>query len=58
MTLHNVMLDSGTSHNLMPKVVMDELGLDVTRPYKDFFSFDSIKVKCLGLIEDLVMSLS
>jgi hypothetical protein len=42
----------------MPKVVMDELGLDVTRPYKDIFSFDSRKVKCLGLIKDLVVSLS
>jgi hypothetical protein len=47
MTLHNAMLDSGASHNLMPKVVMDQLGLDITRPYKDLFSFDSRKVKCL-----------
>ena len=37
---------------------MDELGLDITRPYKDLFSFDSRKVKCLGLIKDLVVSLS
>jgi len=58
MTLHNAMLDSGASHNLMPKVVMDELGLDITRPYKYLFSFNSRKVKCLGLIKDLVMSLS
>nr|QHR87731.1 hypothetical protein Q903MT_gene1743 [Picea sitchensis] len=58
MTLHNAMLDSGASHNLMPKVVMDQLGLDITRPYKDIFSFDSRKVKCLGLIKDLVVSLS
>jgi hypothetical protein len=58
MTLHNTMLDSGTSHNLMPKVIMDELGLDITRPYKDLFSFDSRKVKCLGLIKDLVISLA
>jgi hypothetical protein len=42
----------------MPKVIMDELGLDITRPYKDLFSFDSRKVKCLGLIKDLVMSLA
>jgi hypothetical protein len=53
MILHNAMLDSRSSHNLMPKVVMDELGLDFTRPYKDLFSFDSRKVKCLGLIKDL-----
>jgi hypothetical protein len=58
MNLHNAMLDSGTLHNLMQKVVMDDLGLDVTRPYKDLFSFDSRKAKCLGLIKDLCMSLS
>jgi hypothetical protein len=37
MTLHNAMLDSGASHNIMPKVIMDKLGLDITRPYKDIF---------------------
>jgi ribonuclease HI len=58
MTLHNAMLDSGASHNLLPKVVMDQLGLNVTRPYKDLFSFDSRKVKCLGMIKDLVVSLA
>ena len=29
--LHNCLLDSGASHNLMPKVVMDRLGLEVTK---------------------------
>ena len=33
--LHNAMLDSWASHNLMPKVVMERLGLEITRPYKD-----------------------
>ena len=47
----------GASHNLMPKVVMDGLGLDITKPYSDLFSFDSRKVKCLGLIKDLVVIL-
>ena len=56
--LYNSMLDSGASHNLMPKQVMYKLGLDVTRPYKDLFSFDSIKFKCLGLIKYLVISLN
>jgi hypothetical protein len=46
--LHNDMLDSGASHNLMPKVVMEKLGLEVTIPYKDLHSFDSSKVKCIG----------
>jgi len=58
MTLHNDMLDSGASHNLIPKVIMDELGLDITRPYKDIFSFDLRKLKCLGIIKYLVVSLT
>jgi hypothetical protein len=56
--LHNAMLDSGASHNLMPKAVMEKLGLEVTRPYKDLHSFDSSKVKCIGLIKDLCITLA
>jgi hypothetical protein len=55
--LHNAMLDSGASHNLMPKAVMEKLGLEVTRPYKDLHSFDSCKVRCIGLIKDLCITL-
>ena len=58
MSLHNAMLDLGASHNLMPKAVMENLGLDMTRPYKDLYSFDSKKAKCLGLIKDLVILLT
>ena len=29
--LHNAMFDTGASHNLMPKEIMDALGLDITR---------------------------
>ena len=39
--LHNCLLDSGASHNLMPKAIMEALGLSITRPYHDLFSFDS-----------------
>ena len=46
MVLHNSMLDSGASHNLMPKGVVESLGLEITRPYKDLYSFDSKRVKC------------
>ena len=51
------MLGSGASHNLMPKAIMEILGLDITRNYHDLYSFDSRRVKCLGLIKDLVVSL-
>ena len=56
--LHNAMLDSGELNNLMSKVFMEKLGLEVTRPYKYLYSFDSSKVKCLGLIKDLCITFS
>ena len=43
--LHNSMLDSGASHNLMAKVVMERLGLEITKPYKDLYSFYLSRVK-------------
>ena len=52
--LHNAMFDSGASRNLMPKAIMEKLGLDVTRKYHDLYSFDSNRVRCIGLIKDLV----
>jgi hypothetical protein len=32
---HNAMLDLGAFESLMPKAMMEKLGLEVTRPYKD-----------------------
>ena len=58
MILHNDMLDFGASHNLMPRVVVEILGLEITRPYKGLFSFDSRKVKCLGILKYLVFTLA
>ena len=55
--LHNAMFDSGASHNLMPREIMEKLGLDVTRKYHDLNSFDSSRVRCIGIIKDLVVSL-
>ena len=52
------MLDSGASHNLMPQAVIEKLGLEITKPYHDLYSFDAKKVKFLGLIKDLVVSLT
>jgi hypothetical protein len=55
--LHNFLLDSSASYNLMPKTFMDELVLEITKTYHDLYYFDSRKVKCLGVIKDLVVSL-
>lgn len=56
--IHNCILDSKDSHNLMPKVAIDEMGLEITKVYHDLYSFDSKRVKCLGVIKYLVVSLS
>ena len=58
MVLHNAMLYPREPHNLMEKLVVESLGLDITRTYKDLFSFDSRKVRCLGLIKDLLVTLN
>lgn len=55
--LHNAMFDSCASHNIMPKAIMEKLGLEITRKYHDLYSFDSSRVRCIGLIKDLVVSL-
>jgi ribonuclease HI len=55
--LHNCLMDSGASHNIMPNTVMNELGLEVTKNYDPLYSFDFKKVKCIGVIKDLVLSL-
>jgi hypothetical protein len=52
------MLYSGVSRNLMPKAIMQSLGLDITKPYSKLYSFYSKKVKCLGLIKYLVITLT
>jgi hypothetical protein len=56
--LHKYMLDSIASHNLMPKLVMEKLELEITRPYHNLYSFNAKKVKCDGLIKDMVVALT
>lgn len=55
---HIAMLDSSASHHLMPGVIIEKRGLDISRPYKDLFSFDSRRVRCLVLIKNLCVTLS
>jgi len=50
-------MESGASYNLMPKSAIDELVLQITKAYHDLYSFDSRKVKCLGVIKELVVTL-
>jgi len=52
------MFDSGASHNLMPLLVMKQLNVQVTKPYRDLYYFDSNKFKCLRVIKDMVVSLA
>ena len=42
----------------MPKKVMDEIGLEITKKYHDIYTFDSKRVKCLGVIKYLVISIT
>ena len=56
--IHNSLLDSGASHNLIPKAVMEALGLSITKPYHDLYAFESWAVKCLGVIKYMVISLA
>jgi hypothetical protein len=39
--LDNCLMDSGASHNLTTKIVMEELKLEVTKAYHDLYSLDS-----------------
>ena len=39
MILHNAMLYSSASHNLIPRVVVESIGLEITRPYRELFYF-------------------
>ena len=56
--IHNCLLDSGASYNLMPKAVMEALGLSITKSYHDLYAFDSRSIKCLGVIKYLVVNLT
>jgi hypothetical protein len=51
--LHNCMLDSGASTNVMSLKVMNQLGLKITRPYRNVCGIDSKLIKVCGLIKDL-----
>ena len=43
---------------MIPKRVMDEIGLNITKSYNDMCFFDSKKFKCMGVIKNLVVTLA
>ena len=51
--LQNCMLDSGATSNVMPKKVMEQLNLRISRPYHNMCAMDSKKMEVCGLIKDL-----
>jgi hypothetical protein len=46
--LHNCMLDSGESTNVIPLIVMHQLGLKITRPYRNICAMDRREVEVFG----------
>jgi hypothetical protein len=51
--LHNCMLDSGASSNVMTKKVMEQLNLRISRPYHNICALDSQTIEVFGLIKGL-----
>jgi len=46
--LRNCMLDYGASNNIITLEVMHELGLQITRPYRNVQAVDAREVSCQG----------
>ena len=51
--LNNCMLDSGAGANMMSLNFMEQLGLKVTRPYKNLCGFESRTIPTHGVIENV-----
>jgi hypothetical protein len=56
--LHNCMLDSGASSNVMTKKVMEQLNLRISRPYHNICALDSQTIEVFGLIKGLQVYLA
>jgi len=55
--LHNYMLYSGDSTNVMALKAMNQLGLKITRPYRNVRGINSRAILVCGLIKDLKVNL-
>jgi hypothetical protein len=47
------MLDSGAYSNVMTLEIMHELGLQITKPYRNVQAMDAREVSVCGVIKDL-----
>jgi ribonuclease HI len=56
--LHNCMLDSGASSNVITKKVMEQLNLRISRPYHNICALDSQTIEVHGLIKGLQVHLA
>jgi hypothetical protein len=56
--LHNCMLDSGATSNVMTKKVMEQLNLRISRPYHNICAMDSRTIAVRGLIKGLQVYLA
>jgi hypothetical protein len=56
--LHNCMLDSRASSNVMTKKVMEQLNLRISRPYHNMCALDSQTIEVYGLIKGLQVHLT
>jgi hypothetical protein len=56
--LHNCMLDSGASSNVMTKKVMEQLNLRIYRPYHNICAMDNKTIQVYGLIKGLQVHLA
>jgi hypothetical protein len=55
--LNNCMLDTGAGANMMSLKVMQQMGLKVTRPYKNVCGFESKSIPTHGVIENIEVRL-
>jgi hypothetical protein len=56
--LHNCMLDSRASSNVITKKVMEQLNLRISRPYHNICALDSQTIEVHGLIKGLQVHLA
>jgi hypothetical protein len=56
-SLNNCMLDTGAGANMMSFKVMQQLGLKVTRPYRNVCGFESKAIPTHGVIENVKVCL-